>query len=696
MSQEEPGRRRFGPTRAELTTALELWAVTGLAVVQPTLDLLGKNLGVFLMADAGSIEIVLVALGITLIPTLALYMFEVLLGLVAPRVRPVTHAVLIGSLAGLFVTQLVAKMTGATPVAVTAGIAAAVTMTVLAARVRVTHTFLRYLAIAPVLFVLLFVTASPASKLAFSDAPTSVAGTTISRPHRVVMVVLDELPLGALLDGSGHVDAGLYPGFAELAAASTWYRNTSTVHGFTEWAVPAVLSGNLPTDPEASPSAADYPDTVFRLLGGAYRMNVHETVTHLCPTSICIAPRTGRGTVGTVVHLLREAADLWTASLTDPDKPATPFVLPVGAYERRTQAEDFVASIRSSAEPTFDFVHLLLPHQPWEFLPTGQDAGAPEEDPTLAAANVNAWGSEWATWVGRQREVLQLQMADRVISSIVSRLRAIGAWDDTMLVVTADHGAAFTVGEPIRWVKQANTGEILWTPLFVKYPGQATGRVDDRPVESIDVVPTIADVLGVRIPWPVDGVTARGEPRKEFPRRFAQWRLRSPVAPPGVPFARGNGTLRIDGSSFREVLTRQAVLGGDSGTDDPYAIGPHRDLLGQPASRYVAPGVTTAGTATIGDPTRFDRVDPTAARAPWSWIEGRVDGPDGDHPLAVAVNGTIAGLSSTDRRGAGIPGYYLVLLAPRYFRAGPNDVSVYVVSGPPTAPQLVPLTAVRS
>ena len=65
----------------------------------------------------------------------------------------------------------------------------------------------------------------------------------IAHPHRVVLLALDELPIGSLLDGSGHVDAGLFPNFAALERTSTSYRNMSTVAPYTELAVPAILTG---------------------------------------------------------------------------------------------------------------------------------------------------------------------------------------------------------------------------------------------------------------------------------------------------------------------------------------------------------------------------------------------------------------------------------------------------------------------
>ena len=74
--------------------------------------------------------------------------------------------------------------------------------------------------------------------------------------------------------------------------------------------------------------------------------------------------------------------------------------------------------------------------------------------------------------------------------------------------------------------------DMLPVPLFIKAPGQRQGRtVADAHLQTIDILPTIADLLGVEIPWRVDGHSGLGpganrragllhHPREE-PRRFS-------------------------------------------------------------------------------------------------------------------------------------------------------------------------------
>jgi len=63
----------------------------------------------------------------------------------------------------------------------------------------------------------------------------------------VVEVVFDELPTATLMDPGGtRIDRKRFPGFARLAAASTWYRDNTTVADFTGRAVPAIETGVNP------------------------------------------------------------------------------------------------------------------------------------------------------------------------------------------------------------------------------------------------------------------------------------------------------------------------------------------------------------------------------------------------------------------------------------------------------------------
>jgi arylsulfatase A-like enzyme len=154
----------------------------------------------------------------------------------------------------------------------------------------------------------------------------------------------------------------------------------------------------------------------------------------------------------------------------------------------------------------------------------------------------------------RYREhLLQVGYVDRVLGQIVRRLRATGLWDESLFVVTADHGCSFLPGDHERTVNRSNVGDIAPVPLFVKTPRERAGRVDDRSARTIDVVPTIAAVLGVRIPWRIDGSSLL---RADRPY------------PSTVVIARPNGRLvkaswrRVEAGRARTIARRARIVEG--------------------------------------------------------------------------------------------------------------------------------------
>ena len=67
-------------------------------------------------------------------------------------------------------------------------------------------------------------------------------------------------------------------------------------------------------------------------------------------------------------------------------------------------------------------------------------------------------------------------------------------------MVVADHGIGFHLDMDRRSVTPRNAQDLAPVPLLVKLPGQRRGRVVDRHVETIDVLPTILELA--RVPAP--------------------------------------------------------------------------------------------------------------------------------------------------------------------------------------------------
>src|SRR5687767_2054161 len=281
------------------------------------------------------------------------------------------------------------------------------------------------------------------------------------------MVVFDELPLTSLIGRGGVIDAERYPAFAGLARDATWYRGATAVHDSTALAVPAILDGRYPGRGVLS-DVYSHPANLFTLLEHRYQVNASEEATGLCPTSLC-APEPGT-----------------TASHLSSGKP-----------ERFRR---FVSSIHRAARPTLWFKHVLLPHVPWQFYPSGRRyrRNAPEPIPGLNGEL--GFGVPWLVKVSYQRHLLQLGLADRLLGELLGRLRRLGLYETALIAVVADHGIAFHVGMERRAVTRGNVQDLAPVPLLIKLPGRARGSIDDRQVETIDVLPTILELTDVEAP----------------------------------------------------------------------------------------------------------------------------------------------------------------------------------------------------
>src|SRR5215212_3958071 len=126
-----------------------------------------------------------------------------------------------------------------------------------------------------------------AAALALAGAGIAVAELHHKRAKPpIVFVVFDALPESMLMKPGGQIDAARFPGFGDLAAHSTWYRNATTVHDRTTVSIPAMLDGRWPSNVRRG-LITDHPVNLFTLLRGSYRISADEEGTQLCPLAVC-------------------------------------------------------------------------------------------------------------------------------------------------------------------------------------------------------------------------------------------------------------------------------------------------------------------------------------------------------------------------------------------------------------------------
>jgi hypothetical protein len=666
-----------------------LWAF---AVMQPLLDLLGGNAEFFVARGNGAGDVIVFSVALTLVPPLALLAVEALAGLASKLVAAYLHLLFVGLLVAMFALQILDGLFdvaagGLLAGALVVGLAAAAAY----ARSSEVRSLLSFLAPAPVVFLALFLFFSDAAKIVLpeDDADALAAG---SERSPLVVVLFDELATSSLMDGEGRIDGRRFPAFAELSREATWYRNATTVADHTDDAVPAILTGRRP-DPALDPLASDYPENLFTLFAGERRLNVHERTARLCPQSFCETE------VGSFADRMRDlVSDLSVVSghLLLPTSLATGLPSVTEGFsgfgdQAPDEVEELVhVGVDQDAITSFlagldddprslHFIHLLLPHVPWRYLPNGQDYVRGDvwrefdEDREIWAAD-----ERWPPLQAQRAHLLQTGYADTILGRVIERLRSAGAWDDALVVVLADHGVAFTPGSSRRYSEEANIGEVAPMPLFVKAPGQQGGKVDESPVTTVDVLPTIADILGVDIPFEVDG-----RPASQAEETQSLSILPGDAEEP-LTFDLGVALAQRDRAAARQ----DRVFG--AGWRGVWEMGPHRELIGRRATSLSELEPDPAAAFALTEAEDYEEVDSDGAFLP-ALISGRLEGVDAGAPVAVALNGTIAAVGRAYESVDG-GARTALLVPPERFRDGANSVALYEVveSGGATALRRVP------
>ncbi len=332
--------------------------------------------------------------------------------------------------------------------------------------------------------------APPASAIA------NFAAADAGKPHPPIFIVLlDEFTRSALLDANGNIDASRFPHFAELARHSTWFNNATANAEYTTRSIPVIVTGNFPRGNDASDAA--YPDNLFRLLASEYDITIHEEVTRFCASPQYRCPDASR--VEQRGHLLQAVAELYLLRVAPKS-----VVIKLQADQLREEQQrfrQFLDEIGSpGGKPSLQFMHLELPHAPYMLMPEGtiHEESPSGFDPKFAG--------DTALLDRLRKDYLeQIEFVDRELGDFIDKLKQAGIYDSALIVVTSDHGVSWKPESPGRTLTDANADMIFPVPLFIKLPGQTEGRVSSQDAQSIDLVPTIAAIAGVKVPWQVAG-----------------------------------------------------------------------------------------------------------------------------------------------------------------------------------------------
>lgn len=90
-----------------------------------------------------------------------------------------------------------------------------------------------------------------------------------------------------------------------------------------------------------------------------------------------------------------------------------------------------------------------------------------------------------------------IHYADMLLGQVFDLLKQQGIYEDTAILLISDHGE--NLGELGIYAEHGTADDITChVPLLIKWPGMQQGAVDETFHYSLDLVPTIADLLGIK------------------------------------------------------------------------------------------------------------------------------------------------------------------------------------------------------
>jgi arylsulfatase A-like enzyme len=161
------------------------------------------------------------------------------------------------------------------------------------------------------------------------------------------------------------------------------------------------------------------------------------------------------------------------------------------------EAVTFIDKHRAGDRPMFAIIWFGSPHSPFK---------AQDKDKAAFAHLENL----------SQQHYGELVALDRAVGTLRQKLRDTGLADNTMLVFNSDNGGLPGIEPPTVGGLRGNKGTVfeggLRVPGIIEWPAMIKPRVTSFPVGTVDLFPTVADIVGLPdsvMIKPIDGISLK-------------------------------------------------------------------------------------------------------------------------------------------------------------------------------------------
>jgi arylsulfatase A-like enzyme len=174
-------------------------------------------------------------------------------------------------------------------------------------------------------------------------------------------------------------------------------------------------------------------------------------------------------------------------------------------------------AVQKKGTSFFLFLNYMDAHQPY-VPPPPFDRQFPGKDPQFIASHYHDLEGiverKERSLTEKERQALVSQYdggiayEDRQIGQLLDKLQNLGLYENTLILITADHGEHFGDHQLLGHSKSVYQS-LIHVPLVIKYPGQQQAAVIDTPVSQIDFLPTILTTVGIPVPPALMGLNLR-------------------------------------------------------------------------------------------------------------------------------------------------------------------------------------------
>ena len=136
----------------------------------------------------------------------------------------------------------------------------------------------------------------------------------------------------------------------------------------------------------------------------------------------------------------------------------------------------------------------------------------------------------------RQGYYASVSYVDALLGNLISHMKEIGIYENTIIVVWGDHG--WKLGDHNSWGKMTNYNIDLQVPVIVRAPGQENRGIQTFGItELVDLFPSLCELAGIAVPEYMQGTSfvplMKNPNRKWKNAAFSQFHRRPRVSADG-------------------------------------------------------------------------------------------------------------------------------------------------------------------